>query len=208
MAKRDAAPPQTATDQINRDLARRALEKQRRGEAPTAQELAALKRVEKAREEELRWQYYRTIPQRHWREMSGRQAKILIEQADRYGIPFGGKTVDLPAVVKALHDFLAANKTKLSTPDEDELPPLKESEKLAAVRRQREEIRLQVDRGKYVSRENVRRCFSEIASILRRAGEQLQRRHGNEAYLILHDALDAAEHAVIQGLAHVGDNSA
>ncbi len=45
--------------------------------------------------------------------MSGRQAKVLQEQAARYGIPFGGSTIDLPEVVRALHDFLANAKYQL-----------------------------------------------------------------------------------------------
>ncbi len=32
----------------------------------------------------------------------------------RYGIPFGEAEIDLSAVVKALHDFLAANRHKLA----------------------------------------------------------------------------------------------
>lgn len=46
--------------------------------------------------------------------MSGRQTKVLNEQAERYGIPLGGRTINLPAVVRALHEFLARNARKLS----------------------------------------------------------------------------------------------
>jgi hypothetical protein len=84
------------------------------------QERAALKRHEKEKEERLRWQFYAAIPQKHWRRMSGRQTKVINEQAARYGIPFGGASVDLSAVVRALHDFLADNAQKLAR-EEDEL---------------------------------------------------------------------------------------
>lgn len=67
----------------------------------------------------LRWEHYHSIPQKHWREMSGRQARTLIEQAERYGIPFAGATVDLPAVVLALHDFFASNAAALSSTEAD-----------------------------------------------------------------------------------------
>jgi hypothetical protein len=43
----------------------------------SAPERAALKRHEKDKEERLRWQYYNSIPQKHWRSMSGRQTKRM-----------------------------------------------------------------------------------------------------------------------------------
>ena len=84
----------------------------------TKEERRALKRHEKTKEEKLRWQYYASIPHKHWKEMSGRQAKVINEQAQRYGIPFDGATVDLPLVVRRLHDFFAANAQKLAAEDD------------------------------------------------------------------------------------------
>ena len=107
-------PKRAASEQIDRELAARALEKRTRGEAPTTAERAALKRVEAAREEQLRWHYYRTIPQKHWKQMSGKQTKQLHAQAATYGLPFGGAVVDLPEVVQALHAFLAENAPALA----------------------------------------------------------------------------------------------
>ena len=51
------------------------------GQELTVREQTALKRFEKEKEERLRWQYYASIPQKHWRDMSGRQAKVINEQA-------------------------------------------------------------------------------------------------------------------------------
>jgi hypothetical protein len=52
----------------------------------SAQGRQALKRHKRDKEERLRWQFYRTIPQKHWRTMSGRQARVINEQAERYGL--------------------------------------------------------------------------------------------------------------------------
>ena len=92
---------------LDRRMAAIALKKSEMGESPSVQESAALRRVERAYEEETRWKYYSQIPQSHWAKMSERQPKILAEQQERYGLPFGGAVINLPAVVKALHDFLA-----------------------------------------------------------------------------------------------------
>ncbi len=67
--------------------------------------------------------------------MSGRQTKVINEQAERYGIPFGGATINLPTVVRALHDFLADNAVKLARDDD----PLMQGVGSPALERYREE---------------------------------------------------------------------
>ena len=94
-------------------ILRSAISKEEAGEPLTREEDSVLRRAKRELEERTRWEYYATIPQKHWRQMSGRQAKVLQEQAVRYGIPFGGATVDLSAVVRLLHDFLRDNGRKL-----------------------------------------------------------------------------------------------
>lgn len=202
MAKRTKQPlPAAATtaEQIDRDLAKRALDKRRAGQTPTAREAAALRRIEKAREEELRWQYYSSIPQKHWRAMSGRQAKVINEQAQRYGIPFGGATINLAAVVKALHDFLAENKAVL-TIDGDDDEQSEELDKWRAVKRQREEIKLNAELGLFIPRDQIRTGFVRVATILRRAGETLQKQFGAEAHAIVEEALSDAERVIMEDL--------
>ena len=104
----------SASERMDRELASAAVRKRQMGETPSSREMAALRRFEKTKEEDQRWQHYKTIPQKHWREMSGRQTKILQEQSQRYGIPFDGRVIELPRVVRALHDFLAKNARRLA----------------------------------------------------------------------------------------------
>lgn len=189
--KKAASPSPTASTQIDRQLAQGALSKRRAGLTPTARELQALRRVERAREEEQRWAYYESIPKGHWREMAGRQSKILNEQAARYGIPFGGRIVNLPKVVTALHDFLAANAQKLAADDgEDPTVELRrEKANLARLDRlERERVLL--------PRDMVHEGLARIAGVLRTAGEALQRQFGPEAHRILEEALDDAQREI------------
>lgn len=161
----------------------------------TSDEKAAVRKHEKEKEERLRWQYYEAIPQKHWRQMSGRQTKVINEQAERYGIPFGGASISLPKVVRALHDFFADNKYKLAR-DEDALMAGGPSPALERYREERASL-AQMDRlereGKLLSRDLVRQSLSKIASILRISGESLQRQFGQEAADLLHSAIDDAE---------------
>lgn len=194
----------TASEQISRELAARALEKRRRGETPNSQELAALKRFERQEEERQRWEFYRTIPQKHWREMSGRQAKVLKEQAELYGIPFGDREIDLPSVVQALHDFLARNARLLANAGEenqDADPLLVGSGSPALEEYRRERTRLvkleREEREKtLLPRDLVHEGLGRIATILREAGETLQRQFGSDAHQLLNEALDDCQREI------------
>jgi hypothetical protein len=182
------------SDRLDSKQAAESYAKIKRGVSLTVREQQALKRFEKDREEQLRWKYYAAIPQKHWRTMSGRQTKVLQEQADRYGIPFGGPTIDLARVARALHDFLAANAHKLAV--DDPLLQGESSDALEDYRRERALLarldRLERER-ELLPRDQVRQSLARIAAILRGAGDTLQRECGNEAHAIFTEALGDAE---------------
>jgi hypothetical protein len=192
-APRNAASPAGAA-LVDRKAAAEAYRKVMEGKPLTSREQSLVRRFEKEKEERLRWQYYASIPQRHWREMSGRQAKIINEQALRYDIPFGGATISLPAVVRSLHDFLADNAQKLARDDDD----LMQGNGSPALDRYREERALiaRLDRlereGQLLPRDEVRVALGRIAAIVRGAGDTLQRQYGQAAADILLEALDDA----------------
>jgi hypothetical protein len=186
----------TVTENIDRQLAASGLQKIKAGKAPSVSEKAAIKRIEKAKEEQLRWQYYRTIPKKHWMEMSGRQVKVINEQGDRYSLHLSGKEVDLPKFVRAFHDFLANNATKLTT----ELDPLLAAsgdsvglERYRLARAAQEEIKLEAMRLNFMSREEIEAGLTVFAQHIRRAGDAIERIHGHDAAKLLLEALDDAE---------------
>lgn len=187
-----------AASRVDADLVARAYRKVMDKGELTKEERRALKRHEADKEERLRWQYYGAIPQKHWRAMSGRQAKVLNEQAHRYGIPFGGATVNLTAVVRGLHDFLADNAVKLARDDD----PLMQGSGSPALERYREEraAMARLDRlereASLLPRDEVREALGRVSSILRSAGETLQRQFGDAAVEILCEALDDAQREV------------
>src|SRR5574340_1554837 len=107
-------------DDLDKQFAAAALAKRRAGQKPSREEAAALRRVERARDQQLRADHYRSIPKRDWQRWSGRQQKILNEQALRYGVPIGGATIDAAELARWLHEFLAANARKLAAADSDD----------------------------------------------------------------------------------------
>ena len=198
MSKSQHAEPPDAASRVDSDLVARAYRKVMDRKELTKQERGILKRHERQKEERLRWQYYRSIPQKHWRDMSGRQTKVINEQALRYGIPFGGRTVDLPAVVMALHDFLAENAQRLSR-DPDEMLVGAGSPALERYREERAEL-ARLDRQErqqqLLPRDVVNASLSQIATVRRGAGETLQREFGAAAAEILYEALYDAERQI------------
>lgn len=174
------------SDQFRKKMAAKAHEKLKAGETPTQRELTALRAVERELEEKKRWDFYRSIPQKHWAKMSGRQPKVINEQAKRYGIPFDGAEVDLPAVVMAFHDFLADNAQTLAAAEEKQ----DTRDRSLEIKMRRELLKLEKEEGTVVPREEVRQLLGHLAMILRQAGEALGRQYGADAQRVIEEALE------------------
>jgi len=196
------------SQQSDQQLAARALQKRRGGEKLTQEEARVLRRIEAAAEERRRWEYYATLPKKHYVELSGRPTKVLNEQADRYGFPLRGKTIDLGAVLRSIHDFLARHKHTLAAAisiDDPLLEGASQSLKNAYVKEQIKEKRekaalARLDRQEreheLLSRDEVHDSLARIASIIRGCGDAMQRRFGPEALEILNDSLDSADREI------------
>jgi hypothetical protein len=175
-------------------LALAAAEKRRRGEKPSREETAALRRVQRAREEQLRQTHFAAVRKGEWQRWSGRQQKVLNEQAARYGIPIGEAVINLPDVVRWLHDFIAENAQKLR--QDDEPPDGAALERLRLAKAELAEILLSRERQDVVSRKDLRDGHTRIGGILRICGEALLRQFGPGAQQILNNALDDAQREV------------
>jgi len=172
----------------DQQLAMSAIDKRNRGEKPNRDEMAALARVKKTAEEKSRLEHFRTIRKKEWRVWSGRQDKILNEQAGRYGMPIGQATIDLPEVVRWLNDFLADRAVVLAAADGDEGPDAKE--RLTSIRCELAQLELERERGQWMPRKEVREALTAAARLIRVAGDALLRQYGPGAKKILDDALD------------------
>lgn len=175
----------------------------------------------KAEEERLRRQFYRSIPKKDYVEMSGRAVKILNEQADRYKLPLRGRTVDLGAVLRSFHDFLAANARSLSPklrakalPGDDEFLLAQAGaaggEKSEALERWRSakadmaELQFKEMEGRLVDVDQVRQMQAIIARNYKAGAETIQKHYGVEACRIIEDCIDAAEREVLASLGKPG----
>jgi hypothetical protein len=182
------------------DLARVASEKIASGDKVSRAERQAFRRVNKAREEELRGRFYETVSKRDYVALSGRQVKVLNEQAERYNIPLQGPVVNLYRVLSRMHSILAENRHVLkvtgSVSGGDPLldggaaaitsPNLEKyrGEKAALARLERLERE-----GVLIKRDRVREALTRLAYILRSAMDTLQRSCGEPGREILEEAL-------------------
>lgn len=206
--KENSASTGNFIDRADQELVSRAYRKTINRESLTRDEQRALKHHERVKEERLRWQFYGSIPQKHWVQMSGRHARLIAKHAAKYNLPCGGKEISLPAMVRAFHDLLVDNAVKLDQTEED---LLRASEPASpALERYREEraTLARLDRmereGVLLPRDEVRQNLDLIASILRSCGDTLQRQFGPSALEILHEALDEAEREIDRAFGGTG----
>ena len=190
-------PASPQPDPADRELVTAYIKKNRAGEKPTRRETAAYQRYQKQVEDGQRWQFYASIPKKHWATLSGRQHKVLDEQAGRYGIPILGSSIDLAAVARWLHDFLARNAQKLK-PDDDGL--LQGDSDWAERYRRERALLVRLERrereGTLVDRERSHQCWTRVAGVILRCGEVLQRQYGPPALRLLNKALEDAQREV------------
>lgn len=173
----------------------------RAGGKPNREQLRGAKRHEAREEERQRWEFYASIPQKHWKKMSGgRPTQTINKQAETYGIPFGGATVDLPAVVLALHEFLAKHARVLAMDkgngEGDALLIGPESPALERYRDERAKLakldRMERERS-LLRRDDVHEALGRISHVLGEATGALRRQYGNDAAAIIDDAITDAE---------------
>jgi hypothetical protein len=168
-----------------------------------ADEVGELAPSAPAGDEAQRYQHYRTIPQKHWIAMSCRQAKVLNEQAQRYGLPFGGAVIDLTQLARALHDFLATHARRLAhyhaaagEGDGDDEAGADNLELYRGERYLRERLKRLEDERQLLPRAAVHDRFARCAAVLRSAGDTLQRKFGRDAHALLDQALTECERLI------------
>ncbi len=182
-----------AGEKLDLELAASALRKRRDGSRPTRDESAALRRVERARDDESRAAAYRAIPKKDWRSWAGCQHKTLDDFADRFGIPTtepGDKqragTIELPPVIRWLYRFLKEHGPAIAAAQKNTEPDSRsEVNRWEAKLR---ELKYRQEAAGLVELAEMERGFVMVSEILRRAGEAIRVEYGDDAAKILTNA--------------------
>lgn len=169
------------------------MEKRKAGQEPNTREVRALQKFESAQDEADLERLARAVPKKTYVTWSGnRKHQVLDDQADRYGIPLRGPVVNIPDVLKWLHDFLASNKYRFIDDDPDiagaSSPALERCRQLKA-----EQLQIELDkmRGTVVDVSVVRDCLGQLATQLRAASDRAENLFGLDGRELLTQVIDA-----------------
>lgn len=182
-------------DQATQRLIASALQKERAGQVLSREELSALKKFRRDKEDRDRLLFYATVPQKHYEKLSGRQRKILKDQQKTYGLPCGEAVVDLNAVIRWFHDLLAKNHHKLLA--DDPLmggPPSKAQERYRLAQAKRAEFALDRDLRQSRTIGEIEKVWNVWDQSLRQACESIQRGNlaGVEAVEQIREVMESA----------------
>jgi hypothetical protein len=176
----------------DKKLAAAGLRKQQAGKKPTREEAAAIRRVQRAKEEEARKAAYAAIPKKLWVEWSGRQYKQLADVVARYGAPLAGRSISLPEFVGWFHQWLVEVGPRITAAADE--PGAIELERIERAKiRRLERRRLE---GELVAVDEIARGMEAFAGHIRRAHELMVKRPdmtGAEAADELRRALENAK---------------
>ena len=181
-------------NRLDRRQIRSAQERQAAGQQLSKVDANLLRRLKDLSEELMFLEKSRRIPQRIYRLLSGRHAKVLLEQATRHGLPFTGASLDLVAIIRGFHDLLSRHRHRLAAVDTDEIlmrsgeSPTLERWRLAKAKLA--EIELEKKLKTIVLLDSVRDSLITMAHVLRGVGEKLQRHFGQAAADLLNEGFE------------------
>ena len=198
--------PASAADEVLCGLVRL-----RNGQRLTTRQSRALSRWQRSWLSAIRESLYAALPTQLWQKSSGCRRQQIDEQGQTYGLPIAGKTINLPALARALHRFIAEHWTSLRAAKDDGVgapaePASPELERWRRARADMAELDLEQRRGDLVDRREFQALLLRTAHILRGLGESLQRQYGPDAQGLLDEAIDDVEREVQRHFARYESN--
>jgi hypothetical protein len=171
--------------------------KQAKGGDLTKSEISLVKKYDEIVAESNREDALLNLPKGIYCKLSGRQQKVVDEQAVRYGLAIDGSKIDLYQVLKKFHDILAE-----WGPTINELQGAEGSLRTEKLRREIEllerrsksiEIDIKNKQDEFIDRNTLRVRMEWLANKLRTVSERLGKRFGADAQVLLNHALSQIE---------------
>jgi len=186
-------------------LVESAKKKHEANEKISPREMRAWAKWEAEEDEKRGRRWLAAMPKRAYCSVVGRQYKVLNEQADAFGIPLRGDTVDAMAVLRWIHDFFAKHRLQLPSIVRGETKNGTPRDKLTLeqveVYRRRVKLlenQLEVDEQTLLPRNEVHELLVKLGRVLRGAGERIHKQFGPQAASILDVALDDYDALLMQ----------
>lgn len=143
-----------------------------------------------------RWRVLTKLKWAEYEKLSGRKRHDLRPQSTTWNIPFGKSPINLQEVIRGFHDLLSRNrslKAKMGPGKGGDEDLTDEDRRWRAARAEVWEIRAARDAARVVDREELHKWLAQAGQVLREASETLQRQFGEEAALVLAEAVEEFE---------------
>lgn len=183
-------------------LAREGHARQQTGQPVTLRQAAALKKAGRVRDDADRDRLCREFPQAVYCALAGLTPARLYRHAAAHDVPCRGRTIDLAAVLKRLHQILEEHGPQLRRDPAAAATALYRREKARLARLQR----LAAGR-RLLPREEVHAAFREIASIFRAAAGRIAKDSPDAADILTESIDDALAHPFFAAVDRVPDDA-
>jgi ABC-type phosphate transport system auxiliary subunit len=161
-----------------------------RGEALSGPQRADLAWYRKSESERIVEEALADLPKKIYCKLSGRQVKVINEQAERYGLPIGESTVDMYAAVEAFHDFLADNARSFG--EDDDLRAEKIRKEIAVLERRAKILDGEIKQQKslYIEKSDLHRRLTWLVGKLNNLGERIGKIGGADCQIAVNEFLE------------------
>lgn len=191
------AKPKAVEDRTERAIL--ALLAEHRGEALTSGQRSDLAWYKKQQAETIVEEVLADLPKKTYCKLSGRQVKVINEQAERYGLPIGDATVDMYAAVAAFHDFLADH-ARVFGEDED-LRAEKLRKEIAVLERRAKILdgEIKQQKSQFIEKADLHRRMMWLATRMQSLGERMATIGGRECQQAVNDFLEEIAREIENG---------
>lgn len=152
-----------------------------------------------------------SIPKKLYLKLSGRATRVINDQATLYGLPMGGPTVDLFALIRGFHDLLAKHsRTFVDSGDDDDLKRAKLKGEIEVLERRAKILDGEINqqRSRYIDRGELRRRLEWLVGRIADLGERLGKMGGPDVQRALNEFLEELASEVEGGNLAVDDEGA
>lgn len=173
-------------------LVKSASEKLSKGEKPSREEQAAVRRKERAESDDTRRSVCSAIPKAAWLEWGNITHAQLKSQIVSHGFPGNDKTIDVLEVARWLHAKLATIDPRAGSDDY--------KGRLLQARAEKAETEVKQLREQLIHRREVGEFFRLVGGMYRQLSRDLQQRFGPAVADMTNERLDDIEQEVMRRL--------
>lgn len=161
-----------------------------RGEKLGRQARRDLQWYESRERDRIAEELFVNLPKKTYCELSGRDNRVIIDQAERYNLAISGATVNLYKAIRSFHDFIAESGQYLA---DDDLRDEKLRKEIAVLERRAAILDGDIRKQKsiYIERAEVHQKLGWLVKKFHQLGERIGKIGGAECQRAVNDMLES-----------------